>query len=231
MTSDDSLTTVSEMPPVMHTFASELFWWCAGQWKNAQSKYSIHSLIKATTMVLVCSMSACSLFWTVRSHTESGGWSHYWIIACWQCLVSSCSIPRVAGYSVIIGKKLKLDTANVACLTSLAFYNLYSLSFCNCILSVVRLLVSSARGVFVENHHDRSGRFRRSKLSLLVSPPDDPIFHFTITDWINPPVFVSDLPETTTESNIRTMAEWEYCNLSTPTAWHCLLIGPSVRPS
>lgn len=52
------------------------------------------------------------------------------------------------------------------------------------------------------------------------NPPDDPIFDFDISTWIDPPVYVTNLPETTPESNIRAMAEMEYRKSTTPTAWH-----------
>jgi hypothetical protein len=59
-----------------------------------------------------------------------------------------------------------------------------------------------------------------SQLTSVSVPPDDPIFDFTRTDWLDPPTFITNLPETTKESNIRDMAEKEYRASTTPTAWH-----------
>ncbi|KAI2508456.1 hypothetical protein MHU86_5983 [Fragilaria crotonensis] len=58
------------------------------------------------------------------------------------------------------------------------------------------------------------------QLPTFLNPPDDSIFDFDISDWIDPPVYVTNLPETTPESNIRAMAEMEYKKTTTPTAWH-----------
>jgi hypothetical protein len=57
-----------------------------------------------------------------------------------------------------------------------------------------------------------------------VPPPDDSPFDFNVTDWIDPPAYVTELPETTPESNIRAMAKAEYRKSVTPTAWHRYLI-------
>ena len=51
-------------------------------------------------------------------------------------------------------------------------------------------------------------------------PPDDPIFDFSISEWIDPPVYKTTLPETTPESNLRAHTEHEYRSATTPTAWH-----------
>lgn len=51
-------------------------------------------------------------------------------------------------------------------------------------------------------------------------PPDDPTFAFDVSHWIDPPVFVTNLPETTPETNIRVLAENEYRTSTTPTLWH-----------
>ena len=58
------------------------------------------------------------------------------------------------------------------------------------------------------------------QLTAVSVPPDDPIFDFTCTDWLDPPSFVTTLPETTKESNIRSMTEKEYRDSTTSTAWH-----------
>jgi hypothetical protein len=50
--------------------------------------------------------------------------------------------------------------------------------------------------------------------------PDETIFDFTVDDWIEPPVYVTKLPETTPDTNIRALAEAEYRKSTTPTAWH-----------
>ncbi|KAI2506579.1 hypothetical protein MHU86_7894 [Fragilaria crotonensis] len=52
------------------------------------------------------------------------------------------------------------------------------------------------------------------------TPPHDPIFDFDTSTWIDPPVYVTTLPETTPESNIREMTEKEYRDSTTPTLWH-----------
>ena len=59
-----------------------------------------------------------------------------------------------------------------------------------------------------------------SQLTAATVPPDDPDFDFTTTDWLDPPKFVTNLPETTKESDIRSMAEKEHRDSTTPTAWH-----------
>ena len=59
-----------------------------------------------------------------------------------------------------------------------------------------------------------------SQLTAASVPPDDPIFDFTCVDWLDPPSFITTLPETTKDSNIRAMAEQEYRDSTTPTAWH-----------
>jgi hypothetical protein len=40
--------------------------------------------------------------------------------------------------------------------------------------------------------------------------PDDSLFEFTTTVWLDPPTYVTNRPETTPDSNIRVMAEKEY---------------------
>ena len=42
------------------------------------------------------------------------------------------------------------------------------------------------------------------------TPQDDLIFDFDISDWIDPPVYVTTLPKTTPKSYIREMTEQEY---------------------
>jgi hypothetical protein len=59
-----------------------------------------------------------------------------------------------------------------------------------------------------------------SQLKAASVPPDDPIFDFTVLDWMDPPKYVTNLPETTKESDIRAMAEQEYRNSTTPAGWH-----------
>ena len=51
-------------------------------------------------------------------------------------------------------------------------------------------------------------------------PPDDPLFDFSTSVWIDPPDFKTNLPEITPQSNIRAQTEQEYRNATTPTAWH-----------
>ena len=50
-------------------------------------------------------------------------------------------------------------------------------------------------------------------------PPDEPDFDFTVAEWIDPPVYVTNL-ETTPDSDVRALAEEEYRKSTTPTAWH-----------
>jgi hypothetical protein len=54
----------------------------------------------------------------------------------------------------------------------------------------------------------------------LSSPPDDDVFDFTTFEWLDAPVYVSDLPETTPDTNIREMTEIEYRKSTTPSNWH-----------
>ena len=49
---------------------------------------------------------------------------------------------------------------------------------------------------------------------------EDSIFSFDTTDWVDPPIFVTELPETSEESNIRILGEKEYRDSVTPTLWH-----------
>jgi hypothetical protein len=57
-------------------------------------------------------------------------------------------------------------------------------------------------------------------LQAPLVPPDDPIFDFAVSNWIDPPVYVTNLPETTPESDIRSLAEQEYRKSTSPTLWH-----------
>ena len=58
----------------------------------------------------------------------------------------------------------------------------------------------------------------------LSSPPDDAVFDFTTIEWLDAPAYVSDLPETTPDTNIREMTEKEYCIQLAPLphAWSVL---------
>ena len=49
---------------------------------------------------------------------------------------------------------------------------------------------------------------------------DDLLTNFAISEWVDTPSYVTELPETTPDSNIREMAEQEYRNSTTPTKWH-----------
>jgi hypothetical protein len=61
-----------------------------------------------------------------------------------------------------------------------------------------------------------------------ASPVPDPstateesIFSFETSDWIDPPIFVTELPETSPETNhVRILGEKEYRESVTPTLWH-----------
>ena len=56
-----------------------------------------------------------------------------------------------------------------------------------------------------------------------TTAPDEHLLDFTVDDWINPPVYVTHLPATSSDSDIRAMAEAEYKKSTTPTAWHRFL--------
>jgi hypothetical protein len=50
---------------------------------------------------------------------------------------------------------------------------------------------------------------------------EESIFSFETTDWIDPPIYVTELPETSPETNIRIfLGEKEYRESVTPTLWH-----------
>ena len=48
---------------------------------------------------------------------------------------------------------------------------------------------------------------------------EDFITAFSVSEWFDAPPYVSDLPETSPESNIRSMTELEYRKSTTPTKW------------
>ena len=54
--------------------------------------------------------------------------------------------------------------------------------------------------------------------------PDDSIFSFDTDEWIDPPTFVTELPETSPETNIRILGEKEYRESVTPTRWHRYIV-------
>ena len=60
--------------------------------------------------------------------------------------------------------------------------------------------------------------------SQLLDPlivPDDNMFLFDTSEWIDPPTFVTELPETSPETNIRLLlGDKEYRESTTPTHWH-----------
>ena len=49
--------------------------------------------------------------------------------------------------------------------------------------------------------------------------PDDSIFSFETTEWTDPPPFVTDLPETSPDTNIRLLGEKKYRDSTNPTKW------------
>ena len=49
---------------------------------------------------------------------------------------------------------------------------------------------------------------------------DDLLTDFAISEWVDTPSYVTELPETTPDSNIREMTEQEYRNSTTPTKWN-----------
>lgn len=53
-----------------------------------------------------------------------------------------------------------------------------------------------------------------------TTSPDDAVFDFTTIEWHDAPLYVSDLPETTPDTNIREMTEMEYRKSTTPSNWH-----------
>ncbi|KAI2494434.1 hypothetical protein MHU86_20117 [Fragilaria crotonensis] len=53
-----------------------------------------------------------------------------------------------------------------------------------------------------------------------ISPPVDAVFDFSVTEWLDAPLYVSDLPETSPETNLRAMTEQEYRKSTTPFNWH-----------
>jgi hypothetical protein len=53
-----------------------------------------------------------------------------------------------------------------------------------------------------------------------ISPPVDAVFDFSVTEWLDAPLYVSDLPETSPETNLRAMTEQEYRKSTTPSNWH-----------
>ncbi len=62
-----------------------------------------------------------------------------------------------------------------------------------------------------------------SPLKSPHDPSDDHIFAFDISNWIDPPVYVTNLPETSPDSNIRVMAEQEYRKSTTATCGTVML--------
>ena len=62
-----------------------------------------------------------------------------------------------------------------------------------------------------------------TQLTTINVPSDETPFDFTVVDWIEPPVYVTNLPEMTPDSDIRVLAEAEYRKSTTPTAWHRFL--------
>jgi hypothetical protein len=62
-----------------------------------------------------------------------------------------------------------------------------------------------------------------TKLITMNAPPDEYLSDFTVDDWIDPPVYVTYLPVTSSDSDIRAMAEAEYKKSTTPMAWHRFL--------
>ena len=53
---------------------------------------------------------------------------------------------------------------------------------------------------------------------------DDSIFSFDTDEWIDPPIFVTELPETSPETNLRILGEKEYRDSVTPTRWHRYIV-------
>ena len=53
-----------------------------------------------------------------------------------------------------------------------------------------------------------------------IRPLEDLLTDFAISEWVETPSYVTELPETTPDSNIREMTEQEYRDSTTPTKWH-----------
>ena len=56
-----------------------------------------------------------------------------------------------------------------------------------------------------------------TQLTTSNTPSDETLFDFTVENWIEPPVYVTNLPETTPDSDIRALAEAEFRKSTTPT--------------
>jgi hypothetical protein len=67
--------------------------------------------------------------------------------------------------------------------------------------------------------HEKKADDETTTAIPLPSPPHDESLEFTTDEWFEPPPYVTDLPETSPETNIRNLAETEYCKSSTPTEW------------
>ena len=53
-----------------------------------------------------------------------------------------------------------------------------------------------------------------------IRPLEDLLTDFTISEWVDTPMYETDLPETTPDSDIRAKVEQEYRNTTSPTNWH-----------
>ena len=62
-----------------------------------------------------------------------------------------------------------------------------------------------------------------TQLTTTNVPPDETPFDFTVVDWIEPPAYVTNLPATSPDSDIRAMAEAEYQKSTTPMLWQRFL--------
>ena len=52
-----------------------------------------------------------------------------------------------------------------------------------------------------------------------LTAPDELAFSSETTDWIDPPIFLSELPETSPETDIRLLGEKKYRESTNPTNW------------
>ena len=59
-----------------------------------------------------------------------------------------------------------------------------------------------------------------SKVVSSSSPPDDPIFDFTITEWVVPPLLVSRKDESSAKLKSRQQNEHVYRSKTNPTHWN-----------
>ena len=90
----------------------------------------------------------------------------------------------------------------------------HSLNIRNYVLSVIRFLVLVLTRYLVLFTMTDPAATQVFDTSIATEAS---IFSFDTTDWVDPPIFVTELPETSEESNIRILGEKEYRASVTPT--------------